>query len=262
MQSSSEFSLNTYIKPAFIEKSIEIANYLKTLDIDQIAEITKSSLNLSTKTRSLYQNWQPKRGTLPAIDAFLGDMYSGLQAHKFNKEDRQYANNHLYILSGLYGVLRALDSVYPYRLEMGYKLPNTRPSDQFSDLHKYWTDSIFEYIDTSRHIINLSVPEYTKSIMPKLVEANNTVKVITPQFLTIKDGEPRARSIVIHSKIARGAYANWIIKNRIEDIDTLKDFNELGYSYNPTLSTETQPVYITNNFQGLGLSIKKTRAVK
>ncbi len=208
--------------------------------------------------------------SLPALDIFLGDIYSGLQAQSFTPEDRHYANDHLFILSGLYGVLRALDEIQPYRLEMGYKLPgNThdplRPN--ITSLYDFWGDKIARQLPKNQPIINLSAVEYTKAVFPyiqgtkkiKPLDGFENTKIISPKFLTIssKTGEPTF--VTVHAKIARGAYARWLIQNRIEDIGKLKDFKELGYKYDEGLSTPELPVFVAKEFKGLGLSVRLTK---
>lgn len=209
----------------------------------------KVSPALAEKTQALLGEWQERRFTLPAIDAFLGDMYSGLQAQTFTESDRAYAQRHLFILSGLYGVVRALDNISPYRLEMGYKLAvESQPN-----LYGYWGDAIAKQVPGNGPILNLSVQEYTKAILPYLSGRH----VITPVFLTVKDGKPQA--VVVHAKIARGAFARWVITNKVEDTAELEQFQELGYRYNQTLSTASQPVYVAKEFQGLGMSVRLSK---
>ena len=254
MRASSEASLRSYTAPPLLDKATRLARYVQSLDASVLEKTMKLSPQLAYKTQQLWQSWQPTQHTLPAIDAFLGDMYSGLQAHTFTGADREYAANCLYILSGLYGVVRALDSIHPYRLEMGYKLLDA----PFDNLYSYWGEDIARQLPNSEVIINVSVPEYTKTVLPFVKNA----RVITPVFLTVKEGDASPRPVVVHAKIARGAYARWIIKNRIEDTAQLPNFNELGYHYNATLSTENQPVYVTKNFQGLGLSVRQNKTVE
>lgn len=247
MRSSSEASLNTYSAPPLLDTAVSVAQYMQTLTPEQIAAAMKVSPALAQKTHAVWQSWQEKRYTLPAIDAFQGDMYSGLQAQTFSESDRSYAQEHFLILSGLYGVVRALDNVHPYRLEMGYRFTD----DPFKSMYDFWGATVVNTLPSGRPILNLSVPEYTKTILPALTD-----KVISPLFLTFTPGDSKPRSVVVHAKIARGAFARWVIKNRIETSDQLKEFSELGYHYNETLSTPTQPVYVTKKFQGLGLSVR------
>jgi hypothetical protein len=218
----------------------------------------------ATEVHALLQSFDQANPTLPALDLFLGDIYSGLQAQSFTQEDRDYANQHLFILSGLYGVLRALDEIQPYRLEMGYKLPGNAhdPSQpNITSLYAFWGDAIAQQLPKNQPIINLSAVEYTKAIFPhfKNIDGLKNVPIISPKFLTVspKTGEPTF--VTVHAKIARGAYARWLIQHRIEDLAKLKDFNELGYIYNARLSTPEQPVCVAKEFKGLGLSVRLTK---
>lgn len=204
---------------------------------------------MAEKTAALWRDWtdEPAR-QMPAIDAFLGDIYSGLQVQSFTETDRVYANEYLYILSGLYGALRALDGIYPYRLEMAYHLPD----EPYRNLYSFWGNDIATSLPTGTDILNLSAAEYTKTLLPQLQNRH----VIAPKFLTIqpKSGEPKF--VTVHAKIARGAFAHWVITQRIETAKQLIDFNELGYVYNANLSTPSEPVFVCQTFQGLGLSVR------
>ncbi len=245
-----------------------ISRYLKSLDTMQISLAMQVSENLAIKIHELIHD--SNLAYLPALDIFLGDIYSGLQAQSFTPADRKYAHNHLYIISGLYGVLRALDEIQPYRLEMGYKLPGNAhdPSQpNITSLYDFWGDKIAKQLPKNQDIINLSAVEYTKAVFPyitgtkkiKPIEGHENTKIITPKFLTIspKTGEPTF--VTVHAKIARGAYARWLIQNHIEDLDQLKDFNEIGYKYSKELSTPEEPVFVAQEFKGLGLSIRLTK---
>lgn len=234
--------------PLLQEKAQRLGDYLKSLSIDELQQHMQLSATKAQQTHQLLQSWSlSKSGNRPAIDAFLGDIYSGLQVQTFNKDDREYANKDLLILSGLYGGLRALDGIQPYRLEMGYKLP----SEEYGNLITYWGDSIAELIPKNTTVINLSAVEYTKAVLPHIDN-----RVITPRFMTIsqKTGEPTF--VTVHAKIARGAFAHWLIKNRVTDTDELPSFNELGYAYDSNSSVPDEPVFICSEFKGLGLSVR------
>ena len=256
-----------------VHNSQEIADCLKSLSSEQIRKAMMISEAKSKEVATLIESYDLNRPTLPALDIFLGDIYSGLQAQSFSEADRQYANNHLYILSGLYGILRALDEIQPYRLEMGYKLPgNTHDPSQpnITSLYEFWGDKIAKQLPKNQPIINLSAVEYTKAAFPyiqgtskiKPIEGYENTKIITPKFLTVspKTGEPTF--VTVHAKIARGAYARWLIQNRIEDLDRLKEFQDLGYKFAPKLSTPDRPVFVAKEFKGLGLSVRLTKQPK
>lgn len=239
----------SYQKPALLKQATELATYIQSLSPVQLAKSMHFSDEMALKTQQLMSEWNANPDKqLPAIDAFLGDIYSGLQTQTFSNEDRTFANDHLYILSGLYGVLRALDSIYPYRLEMGYRLPD----EPYKNLYAFWGDAIAKCIPGDRPIINLSAVEYTKAVLPYLPD----IDVISPKFMTLdpKTGEPKFT--VVHAKIARGAFARWLIQQRIDSLNKLKDFTDLGYKYNSALSTQEVPVFVCKEFKGLGLSVR------
>lgn len=241
----------SYQSPALITKAQELADYTKTLSVKQLEECMQFSNTMAIKTHAILQEWNTDPDAArPAIDSFLGDIYSGLQVQSLSSEDREYANSHLYILSGLYGVLRALDSIHPYRLEMGYKLPD----QPYKNLYHYWGEALAAQLPNKQPIINVSAVEYTKAVLPHL----STAQVITPKFLTISTKTGKPTFVTVHTKIARGAFARWLIVHRITSISQLSDFSDLGYRYEAQLSTDTEPVYICESFQGLGLSVRLT----
>lgn len=241
----------SYQKPALLEEAIELADYLTTLTPNELQTAMQLSPTMAVKTHELLRTWSMERSLQrPAIDAFLGDIYSGLQVQSFSDDDRQYANDHLFILSGLYGILRALDSIHPYRLEMGYRLPD----GPYKSLYKFWGDRIAKQVPADATIINLSAVEYTKAVLPYLKDT----PVIAPKFMTVspKTGEPTF--VTVHAKIARGAFAAWLIKNRIDDVSGIMQFNDIGYTYDKNLSTVESPVFVANKFKGIGLSVRLT----
>lgn len=239
----------TYQAPQLLEQAKEINAYLKTLSASQIQKSMKVSASLGQKTKELIHEWNtnPKKQT-PAIDAFRGDIYSGLQAHTLSNKERAYANKTLHILSGLYGVLKALDGIYPYRLEMAYKFAK-KP---FSNMYDFWGESIANCLPPKGPIVNLAADEYSKTVTKFI----NKDRIISPKFLTVnpKNGEPKF--VVVHAKIARGAFANWLITSSETDPEKLKTFKKIGYQYSTTLSTPDIPTFVCKEFKGTGLSVK------
>ena len=200
------------------------------------------------EVKKLYEEWSTEKGLqVSAIDAFRGDIYSGLQVPGWSMDDRRYAHERLVILSGLYGALRACDGVMPYRLEMGYKLPDGQ------NMYALWSDRLIKVIKPeTTHLLNLSAVEYTKSLLPHL---RSGIKVIAPKFMTIspKTGEPVF--VTVHAKVARGAFARWVIQNKMSETG-LTQFRDLGYTYDKALSTDEQPVFVCKEFGGIGLSVR------
>lgn len=235
-------------QPALIPQAGRLAAYVKSLSKQQLAKSMSLSDSKAAHAYGLWQQWNTKPANQsPAIDSFVGDIYSGLQVPTFTQADRTYANDHLYILSGLYGVLRALDGIMPYRLEMGYKLPDA----PYKNLYHFWGDAIARQLPQGQAIFNLAALEYAKTALPFVDQTT----VVTPKFLTVgKTSEPEF--VVVHTKIARGAFARWLIQQRITQPADAVKFNELGYEFSARLSTPEQPVFVCKTFGGLGLSVR------
>ncbi|QQG50525.1 MAG: YaaA family protein [Candidatus Saccharibacteria bacterium] len=236
-------------RPALATKTHELAQYLKSLTPAQIAKTMKISNKLAIITHELAAGWTDDAARQrAAVDSFLGDIYSGLQVASWTNEDRRYANKTLRILSGLYGILRPLDGIYPYRLEMGYRLPG----DRFKNLYDFWGSSVAETIPGDETIINLAAVEYSKPV----TKYHDPQLVVTPEFLTVNPKTHEPGFVVVHTKIARGAFASWLIRNRItKPVDILK-FDELNYRYDKKLSTPARPVFVCETFGGIGLSVR------
>lgn len=235
--------------PQLLVQAKELAGIWRQASVADIQSLMKVSGKKAEQVKNLFDTWSADNDRqAPAIDTFVGDIYSGLQVQTWSEADRVYAQQHLLILSGLYGGLRACDGVMPYRLEMGYKLPDGRT------MYKFWGDSVASLLpqDTD-YILNLSAVEYTKALLPYV-----DIPVMTPKFLTISPKTGQPTFVTVHTKIARGAFAGWVVQNRIEDVAQLKDFAELGYCYDATQSTAEQPVFICQEFGGLGLSVRLT----
>ena len=235
--------------PQLINQAAALGSYLKTLSPKQIEKSMHVSPALAGKTHQLIETWSldPKEQSL-AIDSFVGDIYSGLRASELSKDDRDYADKTLGILSGLYGIIRPYDGILPYRLEMAYKLP----SPKFSKLYTYWGETIAKCLPSEGPVVNVSSVEYTKAVLPFI----DNERVITPRFLTIdpKTGEPVF--VVVLAKIARGAFARWLITSRVANIAEFRKFSDIGYVYNEKLSSPHEPVYVCQTFGGIGLSMR------
>lgn len=236
-------------EPMLIKRAGELAAYAGSLTVYEIEKTMRVSGKLAGVTHELLQEWttNPLRQRA-AVDSFLGDVYSGLQILGWSAQDRLYANAHLRILSGLYGILRPLDGVYPYRLEMGYKLPGVH----YHNLYRFWGKSITDTLPEIGIIVDLSAVEYGK-VVTKYVAPD---RVITPRFMTISSNTGEPVFVVVHAKIARGAFASWMIRNKIETVERLKEFHDIGYVYHVSMSTNNVPVFICSEFKGLGLSVR------
>lgn len=238
--------------PALLGRAEELIGYLRTLPAQELSRIMSISADLAAKTKQQYVEWStaPDRQT-PAATTFVGDIYSGLQVDSLSASDRRYADAHLRILSGLYGVLRPFDGISPYRLELGYRLP---PGD-YSNLYRFWGTSIAEQLPSSGRIVNLAANEYSKVVLPHV----DPDRVVTPRFLTVHPATQQPKFVVVHAKIARGAFARWLVAERVKDTETgIRKFSEIGYQYDEELSTPGEPAFVCQEFGGKGLSVRLT----
>lgn len=232
--------------PQLIGQAVRLADRIAHLSTDDLQKAMKISPKLAAQTWRIARDWSPQaKNATPAIQSFVGDIYSGLQVKSLSKADLQYAAKHLRIVSGLYGILRPNDGIHPYRLEMGYKLPGDPKS-----LYDFWGASIAQTLP-DEPIVNLLAVEYSKAVLPYV-----TASVITPRFLTALPDGGEPDFVAVHAKIARGAFAHWMITNRIDSPRDLLHFTELGYSYDAHLSTVSEPVFTCRVFGGKGLSIR------
>lgn len=228
----------TYSLPEQVNESVELAETLKSYSSKKIKELMSVSDNLSELNYQRFQDFKTpftQQNAKQALFAFKGDVYSGINTASMNQSDYDYAQNHLRILSGLYGSLKPLDLIQPYRLEMKTKLKTSRGDN----LYQFWGESITKLLNESleghnqKTIVNLASNEYWKSVKTKQLKGN----VINVAFKENKDG--KSRIIAIFAKKARGMMADFIIRNRVETIEGLKSFNYEGYNYDGDNSTES-----------------------
>lgn len=225
---------DAYTEPKLGSHATALMEYLETLTDDEIKNMMKISDNLTEEVRQKIADWRTA-DKHRAIEYFAGDIYTGLDAGSFSTADLNYAQQRLVIISGLYGVLRPLDLIAAYRLEMGYPLT----MEGYNNLYSYWSGHMKSALPKSRAYINLTSEEYFKVVRPALF---SDAKIVAPKFLT--RGGNETKQVTIHSKVARGAYANWIIRNRLEGLERLTEFDGLGYKYDPSQSTGLQPVFV------------------
>lgn len=230
-----------YSQPKHLADSEKLIGKLQGLSKKKLAGLMNLSDDLATMNIERHQNWQPPfsvDNADPAIFAFNGEVYRGLDAVSLSKDDLTYANNHLRILSGLYGVLRPLDLIQPYRLEMGSKLKYYRKNN----LYQFWgdeiTDDLNDDLDNEKYLINLASNEYFKAVNTKKLVG----QIITPVFKDFSNGQ--YKSLMTYAKHARGAMSRYIIQERIEVPELLKSFNGMGYCYSPDMSDEENMVFI------------------
>ncbi|GGI16494.1 peroxide stress protein YaaA [Oxalicibacterium faecigallinarum] len=217
-------------KPDFIKRSAELIDILRQHSPSQIGSLMKISDQLATLNVNRYAEWSTrftKKNAKQAVLAFNGDVYEGLDAASMNDTQLQYAQSHVRILSGLYGLLRPLDLMQPYRLEMGTRLAN--PAGK--DLYAFWGDEVTSALNKqiaeskASALINLASEEYFKVVKPGLLD----VPVITPVFMDWKSG--KYKIISFHAKRARGLMARYAAQKQIVHPQKLKHFDVEGYAF-------------------------------
>jgi cytoplasmic iron level regulating protein YaaA (DUF328/UPF0246 family) len=225
-------------QPAFLDRSELLVEKLRNHSAPKLMDFMDISEKLADLNRQRFKAWQPPFNTKnakQALLAFTGDVYDGLDVGSLKKRDIQYAQKHLRILSGLYGLLRPLDLIQPYRLEMGRPL-ETRGA---KNLYEFWCDTITDTLSAENGdvLVNLASQEYFKAIDAGKLEK----EIISPVFKYEKNGT--LKIISFYAKKARGTMARYLIENRIADLDGLLGFSEDGYAYTPELSKSNEPVF-------------------
>lgn len=228
--------------PDYLDESATLIDILREYSSGDIAAMMKLSTKLADLNVQRYSDWQvpfPSGQAKAAILAFKGDVYTGLDADNLPEADLDYAQDHLRILSGLYGLLRPLDLILPYRLEMGTKLENPLGTNLYSFWGDKLTRAINELTDASgiNTVVNLASNEYFKAVTPKKLNAT----LITPVFKDEKNG--KYKIISFYAKKARGMMAAYQIRERIENAEDLKAFDVVGYRYNEEESTAADWVF-------------------
>ena len=224
-------------KPALSKDTSELAEVMRKLTRAKIKNLMGVSDKLAELNHDRFQGFKTSgriEGAKPAALAFNGDVYLGLDAATLGSKDLAFAQDHLRILSGLYGLLRPLDAIQPYRLEMGSRLKNPRGAN----LYDFWGDRIAKEINKAAKthqdptLVNLASNEYFKAVDPDALKS----PVVTPVFKEEKDG--RMRQLQFFAKRARGMMARWAIENRIEKASDLKKFSGAGYKFHEGESTD------------------------
>jgi uncharacterized protein len=232
--------------PTMLDHSAELVEIMAKKTPDEIQKLMSISPSLASLNHDRFQDWERPftvKNARQALLAFNGDVYDGMDArNSFSERDFTHAQKTLRILSGLYGVLRPLDLMMPYRLEMGTKLPNNNGKD----LYSYWGSTITKALRDdiaaspgAKVLVNLASIEYFTSVKQTELE----VPVIAPTFIDAnKAGEQKI--ISFFAKKARGAMAGWIIRERITSRSDLLRFDALGYAYDRSKSTADKPVFV------------------
>ncbi len=229
--------------PRFEEDIEVLLRRCKKLTVAKLRELMKLSQPLAELNRQRFRDMAlpfTADNSKPCLLVFRGDVYRGLDASSLSKRDLKWAQGRLRIISGLYGILRPLDLMQPYRLEMGTRLPNPRGSN----LYDFWGDRLVESLNAEhaerpvKAVLNLASNEYFKAVPEKRLDA----PLVTALFQEIRDGKPK--TISFSAKRARGLMARFIVRNRIGAPEDLKGFAEEGYSYRPELSREDRLLFV------------------
>ncbi|MGL5314784.1 MAG: peroxide stress protein YaaA [Peptostreptococcaceae bacterium] len=244
MNFDKNIKINNSSNPFFIEEVNYLMNILRTLSTNEISDLMNLSNDLANLNYNRYSTFgNESNPTCQSILAFDGEVFNCMDVSKFDNTDIKYANEHLRILSGLYGVLRPFDIIEPYRLEMKAKLNNKYGKD----LYKFWKSKITDYIineldsQSNSTLINLASSEYLKCIDLKLIKEK--YKFVDVAFKEYNSDKNTYVVKGLYAKKARGYMVSYIIKNKIDDIEGLKNFNTEGYSFNPDLSNDETFVF-------------------
>ncbi len=231
-------------EPELLAHSAELADELKPVSPADLRQLMGISQELADLNVERFQKWRlpfTPENSRPALFAFKGDVYEGLDAYTLNKEQIDFAQKHVRILSGLYGMLRPLDLMQPYRLEMGTRFSNSRGKN----LYEFWgnlqTDLLQNELDAGKEeaiVLNLASNEYFRVIRKKVLKA----RLITPAFLDYKKGE--YKMISFYAKRARGLMARYVIERKVRKPEALQEFDCEGYRYDSSRSEADKPVFI------------------
>ncbi len=233
---------NEFTQPEFLKDSRKLILELKKLTPAEVSSLMKISDKLGTLSYLRFGEWKTPftlNNAKQALLAFKGDVYTGIDAESFSKQDLMFAQKHLRILSGLYGILKPLDLMQAYRLEMGTQFENK----QGKDLYEFWGTKITDQINKdlkvskSKYLINLASNEYFKSLQKDNINA----RIIVPVFKDYKNG--KYKIISFFAKKARGLMSAYIIKNRLNNPEELKGFNIDGYKFYKSESSTTNLVF-------------------
>ncbi|MFV5367695.1 peroxide stress protein YaaA [Acinetobacter junii] len=233
---------DTHTQPRLLEQSQQLIDMCRKLSATEIASLMTVSEKIANLNVERFRDWNAEfnfSNARQALFAFKGDVYTGLDAYHLKDQDIDFAQQHLRMLSGLYGLLRPLDLMMPYRLEMGTKLKNTRGNN----LYEFWGSIITDQINQdlaeidAKLLVNLASDEYYKSVNEKKIQA----EIIKPVFLDQKNGKYKV--ISFYAKKARGLMARYLIENKLSQVEQLKAFDSEGYYFDAESSSDKELVF-------------------
>ncbi len=228
--------------PDYLDDSAELIHRMREFSSLDISELMKVSTKIAVLNFDRYEVWNKnftEKNAKQAVLAFKGDVYTGLDAESFTAKDFSFAQSHFRMLSGLYGLLRPLDLMQAYRLEMGTKLSTERGKN----LYEFWGNEVTEGLNKqlkkikSKYLINLASNEYFKVVKPRVLKG----EIITPAFKELKNDD--YKMIGIYAKKARGLLSRYIIQNQLSDIEDIKSFDMDGYKFNKKVSSGNNWVF-------------------
>jgi cytoplasmic iron level regulating protein YaaA (DUF328/UPF0246 family) len=229
--------------PVFQKEAQKIVKNLKKLSVEEIRDLMSISEDLAVLNYNRYKNWKKSDSENESLIqvglAFSGEVYKGLDLASLNEDELHYASKNLRILSGMYGLLKPLDLIYPYRLEMG---TNFSPIEDQKNLYQFWKDKIAKELkkelDKGETIVNLASHEYFKALDTSQLKH----RIITPVFKEFKNGN--FSIVMMYAKHARGAMARYLIQNQLTNIEELKLYSIDGYSFDSNQSTDDEWVFV------------------
>ena len=230
-------------QPDLQDEAVKLVKTARNLTLGNLQKLMDLSPDLARLNRDRFKTFEAEPAqdlTRPAVYAFAGDTYIGLEAKTLDEDEIKWAQDHLRILSGLYGLLRPLDAIQPYRLEMGSRLSTRRGKN----LYEFWRDTISKKLNAQAQavetdtLINCASQEYFGAVDPKALK----LRVITPVFMELKGGKPKIVSFF--AKKARGSMARFMIQNRLTDAEAIKDFDLGGYKFEPDMSEGDKWVFL------------------
>lgn len=232
--------------PGMLEKTESLKTYLQGLSRGELQAIWKCNDKIAAQNVERLKHMDLNRRLTPAVFAYEGIQYQSMAPMVFEKKHLDYIAEHLYILSGFYGILRAFDGVTPYRLEMQARLAWQTGQTTITSLYDYWGDSLYRTLTgkAPATIVNLASKEYTKAVEPWLEPDVGWVDCIFGELETAKDGRSRVRVKATAAKMARGSMVRFMAENQVEDVDGLKGFDKMGYHYREDLSDERTLVFV------------------
>ncbi len=226
--------------PGMMERTEALKDYLRSLDYAALKNIWKCNDKIAAQNYERLRDMDLNRRLTPAVFAYEGIQYQSMAPVVFDREQLDYIGEHLYILSGFYGLLRAFDGVVPYRLEMQARLSWEREDGIVTSLYDYWGNSLYrcltEKIDSPVTIVNLASKEYSRAVEPWTTPGTGWVDCVFGELETAEDGTARVRVKATAAKMARGSMVRFMAGHQVKDVEGMKAFDDMGYHYQEALS--------------------------